>query len=157
MWNFFTVLAASLITLLAGFANTKYNLDRTTSNDSKKMLLKNLYSPFFKEYLNYKSLKLPIYRISFGVISPYLDIYNNTNNILLENYSILPFKVQELLPEFNKLIKDFNSANEIENINTFIKLNEIQQFIFKKIDFLYNQISDILISDSKNIRKDLLI
>lgn len=157
MWNFFTVLAASLITLLAGFGNTKYNLDRKTSNDSKKMLLKNLYSPFFKEYLNYQSLKLSIPKINFGERSPYLDIYNNTNNILLENYSILPFKVQELLPEFNALIKDFNSSDKIKNINN--ELEDIFQPFntLKRIESLYKQISNILISDSKNIRKDLLI
>lgn len=154
MWNFFTVLAASLITLLAGFGNTKYNLDRKTSNDSKKMLLKNLYSPFFKEYLNYQSSKLSIPRIDFSERSPCLDIYQNTNNILLENYSILPSKVQELLPEFNGLIKYFNSSNK-NNIN---ELDIVQPLInLRRIDSLYNQISDILISDSKNIRKDLFI
>lgn len=157
MWNFFTVLAASLITLLAGFSNTKYNLDRKTSNDSKKMLLKNLYSPFFKEYLNYQYSKLSIPRIDFGEIYPCLDIYQNTNNILLENYSILPSKVQELLPEFNGLIKDFNSANKIKNIN-----NELEDILqpfktLERIDSLYKEISNILISNSKNIRKDLFI
>lgn len=157
MWNFFTVLAASLITLLAGFVNTKYTLETTTSNDSKKMLLKTLYSPFFKEYLNYQSLKLPISRISCGEIFPYLDIYDNTNNILLDNFSILPFEVQELLPEFNGLIKNSNLFNEIETINNISKLDEVHQITLERIDSLYNQISNILISNSKIIRKNLFI
>ena len=157
MWNFFTVLIASISTLLAGFVNTKYTLETTTSNDSKKMVLKNLYSPFFKEYLNYQSLKLPISRISCGEIFPYLDIYDNTNNILLENYSILPFEVQELLPEFNGLIKNSNLFNEIENINNISELDDIHQITLERIDLLYNQISNILISNSKNIRKYLFL
>lgn len=157
MWNFFTVLIASISTLLAGFVNTKYTLETTTSNDSKKMVLKNLYSPFFKEYLNYQSLKLPISRISCGEIFPYLDIYDNTNNILLENYSILPFEVQELLPEFNGLIKNSNLFNEIENINNISELDDVHQITLERIDLLYNQISNILISNSKNIRKYLFL
>lgn len=157
MLNFFTVLVASITTLLAGFCSTKYTLEKTTGNDSKKMLLRNLYSPFFREYLNYQSLKLPISRISCGEIFPYLDIYNNTNNILLENYSILPFKVQELLPEFNGLVKNSNLFNEIETINNISELDEVHQITLERIDTLYNQISNILISNSKIIRKDLFI
>ena len=157
MWNFFTVLVDSISTLFAGFRNTKYTLEMTTSNDSKKMLLKNLYLPFFKEYLNYQSLKLPISRISCGEIFPYLDIYDNTNNILLENYSILPFKVQELLPEFNGLVKNSNLFNEIETINNISELNEVHQITLERIDLLYNQISNILINDFKIIRKNLFI
>lgn len=149
--NFVTYLAiflslVSIVFVYALFqkflAYQKEIFDKKEKIEFQKNKLINLYAPFLKEHIEYKSQNL-------AGKEKDLEIYLNVLEILVENINLVPKSVFLIIPEFNAYLTLSDAS--VESFD----LHSTEHFI--AIENLYSKITFIMIEEYKTICKDLKI
>ena len=149
--NFVAYLAIFLSLILIVFvyalfqkflAHQEKVLDRKEKIEFQKNKIINLYAPFLKEHIEYKSQNL-------AGKEKDLEIYLNVLEILVENIHLVPKSVFLVIPEFNAYL----TLSDI-SVESF-DLHSTEHFI--AIENLYSKITFIMIEEYKTICKDLKI
>lgn len=131
------ILIAFLYTLFQKFlAHQEEMFDKKEKIEFQKNKLINLYAPFLKEYIEYKSQNL-------AGKEKDLEIYLNVLEILVENIHLVPKSVFLIIPEFNAYLTLSDTS--------------IESFDLLAIENLYSKITFIMIEEYKTICKDLKI
>ena len=123
-------------------AHQEEMLDKKEKIEFQKNKIINLYAPFLKEHIEYKSQNLA------GKEND-LEIYLNVLEILLENIHLVPKDVFLVIPEFNAYL----TLSDI-SVESF-DLHSTEHFI--AIENLYSKIDFIMIKEYKVLCKDLKI
>ena len=123
-------------------AHQEEMLDKKEKIEFQKNKIINLYAPFLKEHIEYKSQNL-------AGKEKDLEIYLNVLEILLENIHLVPKDVFLVIPEFNAYL----TLSDI-SVESF-DLHSTEHFI--AIENLYSKITFIMIEEYKAICKDLKI
>jgi len=143
--NFVAYLAIFLSLILIVFtyalfqkflAHQEEMLDKKEKIEFQKNKLINLYAPFLKEHIEYKSQNL-------AGKEKDLEIYLNVLEILVENIHLVPKSVFLEIPEFNAYLTLSDAS--------------IESFDLHSIENLYSKITFIMIEEYKTICKDLKI
>ena len=149
--NFVAYLAIFLSLILIAFsyalfqkflAHQEEMLDKKEKIEFQKNKIINLYAPFLKEHIEYKSQNL-------AGKEKDLEIYLNVLEILVENIHLVPKSVFLIIPEFNAYLTLSDAS--IESFD----LHSTEHFI--AIENLYSKITFIMIEEYKIICKDLKI
>ena len=149
--NFVAYLAIFLSLILIVFiyalfqkflAHQEKVLDRKEKIEFQKNKIINLYAPFLKEHIEYKSQNL-------AGKEKDLEIYLNVLEILVENIHLVPKSVFLIIPEFNAYLTLSDAS--VESFD----LHSTEHFI--AIENLYSKITFIMIEEYKTICKDLKI
>ena len=149
--NFVAYLAIFLSLILIAFscalfqkflAHQEEMLDKKEKIEFQKNKIINLYAPFLKEHIEYKSQNL-------AGKEKDLEIYLNVLEILVENIHLVPKSVFLIIPEFNAYLT--LSDTSVESFD----LHSTEHFI--AIENLYSKITFIMIEEYKTICKDLKI
>lgn len=131
------ILIAFLYTLFQKFlAHQEEMFGKKEKIEFQKNKLINLYAPFLKEYIEYKSQNL-------AGKEKDLEIYLNVLEILVENIHLVPKSVFLIIPEFNAYLTLSDTS--------------IESFDLLAIENLYSKITFIMIEEYKTICKDLKI
>lgn len=123
-------------------AHQEEMLDKKEKIEFQKNKIINLYAPFLKEHIEYKSQNL-------AGKEKDLEIYLNVLEILLENIHLVPKDVFLVIPEFNAYL----TLSDI-SVESF-DLHSTEHFI--AIENLYSKIDFIMIKEYKVLCKDLKI
>ena len=149
--NFVAYLAVFLSLILIAFLHTLFQkflahqeemFDKKEKIEFQKNKLINLYAPFLKEHIEYKSQNL-------AGKEKDLEIYLNVLEILVENIHLVPKSVFLIIPEFNAYLTLSDAS--IESFD----LHSTEHFI--AIENLYSKIAFIMIEEYKAVCKDLKI
>lgn len=149
--NFVAYLAVFLSLILIAFlyalfqkflAHQEEMFDKKEKIEFQKNKLINLYAPFLKEHIEYKSQNL-------AGKEKDLEIYLNVLEILVENIHLVPKSVFLVIPEFNAYLTLSDAS--VESFD----LHSTEYFI--AIENLYSKIAFIMIEEYKTICKDLKI
>ena len=133
------ILIAFLYTLFQKFlAHQEEMFDKKEKIEFQKNKLINLYAPFLKEYIEYKSQNLAGKEKDLSSI---FEIYLNVLEILVENIHLVPKSVFLVIPKFN----------------AYLTLSDDSAEHFIAIENLYSKITFIMIEEYKTICKDLKI
>lgn len=127
-------------------AHQEEMLDKKEKIEFQKNKLINLYAPFLKEHIEYKSQNLAGKEKDLSSI---FEIYLNVLEILVENIYLVPKDVFLVIPEFNAYLTLSNIS--VESFD----LHSTEHFI--AIENLYSKITFIMIEEYKTICKDLKI
>ena len=153
--NFVTYLAiflsfVSIVFVYALFqkflAYQKEIFDKKEKIEFQKNKLINLYAPFLKEHIEYKSQNLAGKEKDLSSI---FEIYLNVLETLVENIHLVPRSVFLVIPEFNAYLTLSDASAES------FDLHSTEHFI--TIENLYSKIAFIMIEEYKVICKDLKI
>ena len=123
-------------------AHQEEMLDKKEKIEFQKNKIINLYAPFLKEHIEYKSQNL-------AGKEKDLEIYLNVLEILVENIHLVPKSVFLIIPEFNAYLTLSDAS--VESFD----LHSTEHFI--AIENLYSKITFIMIEEYKTICKDLKI
>ena len=123
-------------------AHQEEMLDKKEKIEFQKNKIINLYAPFLKEHIEYKSQNL-------AGKEKDLEIYLNVLEILVENIYLVPKSVFSIIPEFNAYLTLSDASAES------FDLHSTEHFI--TIENLYSKIAFIMIEEYKVICKDLKI
>lgn len=149
--NFVAYLAIFLSLILIAFsyalfqkflAHQEEMLDKKEKIEFQKNKIINLYAPFLKEHIEYKSQNL-------AGKEKDLEIYLNILEILLENIHLIPKDVFLVIPEFNVYLTLSDASVESFDLHSTEH--------FAAIENLYSKIAFIMIEEYKTICKDLKI
>lgn len=149
--NFAAYLAIFLSLILIAFsyalfqkflAHQEEMLDKKEKIEFQKNKIINLYAPFLKEHIEYKSQNL-------AGKEKDLEIYLNILEILLENIHLIPKDVFLVIPEFNVYLTLSDASVESFDLHSTEH--------FAAIENLYSKIAFIMIEEYKVICKDLKI
>lgn len=149
--NFVAYLAIFLSLILIAFsyalfqkflAHQEEMLDKKEKIEFQKNKIINLYAPFLKEHIEYKSQNL-------AGKEKDLEIYLNILEILLENIHLIPKDVFLVIPEFNVYLTLSDASVESFDLHSTEH--------FAAIENLYSKIAFIMIEEYKVICKDLKI
>ena len=121
-------------------------LDRKEKIEFQKNKIINLYAPFLKEHIEYKSQNLAGKEKD---LSSVFGIYLNVLEILVENIHLVPKSVFSVIPEFNAYLT--LSDTSVESFD----LHSTEHFI--AIENLYSKIAFIMLEEYKVVCKDLKI
>lgn len=153
--NFVAYLAIFLSLILIVFiyalfqkflAHQEKALDRKEKIEFQKNKIINLYAPFLKEHIEYKSQNLAGKEKDLSSI---FEIYLNVLETLVENIHLVPRSVFLLIPEFNAYLTLSDAS--VESFD----LHSTEHFI--AIENLYSKIAFIMIEEYKVVCKDLKI
>ena len=149
--NFVTHLAIFLSLISIAFSYALFQkfltrqeemFDKKEKIEFQKNKLINLYAPFLKEHIEYKSQNL-------AGKEKDLEIYLNVLEILVENIHLVPKSVFLIIPEFNAYLTLSDAS--VESFD----LHSTEHFI--AIENLYSKITFIMIEEYKAVCKDLKI
>ena len=149
--NFVAYLAIFLSLISIAFSHVLFQkflahqeemFDKKEKIEFQKNKLINLYAPFLKEHIEYKSQNL-------AGKEKDLEIYLNVLEILVENIHLVPKSVFLIIPEFNAYLTLSDAS--VESFD----LHSTEHFI--AIENLYSKITFIMIEEYKTICKDLKI
>ena len=149
--NFVAYLAIFLSLISIAFSHVLFQkflahqeemFDKKEKIEFQKNKLINLYAPFLKEHIEYKSQNL-------AGKEKDLEIYLNVLEILVENIHLVPRSVFLVIPEFNAYLTLSDAS--VESFD----LHSTEHFI--AIENLYSKITFIMIEEYKSICKDLKI
>ena len=149
--NFVAYLAIFLSLISIAFSHVLFQkflahqeemFDKKEKIEFQKNKLINLYAPFLKEHIEYKSQNL-------AGKEKDLEIYLNVLEILVENIHLVPKSVFLVIPEFNAYLTLSDAS--VESFD----LHSTEHFI--AIENLYSKITFIMIEEYKSICKDLKI
>ena len=135
------ILIAFLYTLFQKFlAHQEEMFDKKEKIEFQKNKLINLYAPFLKEYIEYKSQNLAGKEKDLSSI---FEIFLNVLETLVENIHLVPRSVFLVIPEFNAYLTLSDTS--------------IESFDLLAIENLYSKIAFIMIEEYKVLCKDLKI
>ena len=135
------ILAFSYALFQKFLAHQEEMLDKKEKIEFQKNKLINLYAPFLKEHIEYKSQNL-------AGKEKDLEIYLNVLEILVENIHLVPKSVFLIIPEFNAYLTLSDASIESFDLHSTELI---------AIENLYSKITFIMIEEYKTICKDLKI
>ena len=153
--NFVAYLAIFLSLISIAFSHVLFQkflahqeemFDKKEKIEFQKNKLINLYAPFLKEHIEYKSQNLAGKEKDLSSI---FEIYLSVLEILVENIHLVPKSVFLVIPEFNVYLTLSDDSTES------FGLHSTEHFIV--IENLYSKIAFIMIEEYKAICKDLKI
>lgn len=127
-------------------AHQEEMLDKKEKIEFQKNKLINLYAPFLKEHIEYKSQNLAGKEKDLSSI---FEIYLNVLEILLENIHLVHKDVFLLIPEFNAYLTLLDASVESFDLHSTEH--------FAAIENLYSKIIFIMTKEYKVVCKDLKI